>query len=529
MSVTRSIENSNPSGPKHFSFFPHIEKERYLSVHNFISDIFQGHDPGNIRLREIEKRIPLMTNNWNVLVYMAADNNLKEEAIFILTEISKGDVPDSYPIRVLAQFDSGKEISVFDFTHPRTAFNEIAPKLSGPESASNKSDAELLKDFLNDQLKPESQNLVVLSGHGGGAIGNFLPADNQARGLSISALGEVLKSAYNVIDKKIDILGMDSCLMSMVEIGFELRQHVKLLIGAQGYARNTGWPYNQILSELRKVPNMSPEKLGCNIVQQYIRYYSVYTHAGVSVDHACCDLEQMDDIANAILDLAQRMKSRLELRNSKNVDEKAQFESFKRSLITAHWEAQSYKFEQYVDIWDFCDRLAFHCEKGDKIITDCNRIKRNIQKAVHLTSYSGAAFQHSHGLSIYFPWATGDLKRDLPEYRKSAFGSKTKKGEKDTQVGWADFLEEYGAATQRDMREDAPNKDGEAQEIFMPIEFEVGISVAANVRDNILRGTNANVFNGSASALMIPRVKNPAEWVLKYEDECATTCHDPSP
>ena len=41
---------------------------------------------------------------WNVLIYMSADNNLSEEAVYALTEINRLEFDDR--INVVAQFDS---------------------------------------------------------------------------------------------------------------------------------------------------------------------------------------------------------------------------------------------------------------------------------------------------------------------------------------------------------------------------------------------------------------------------------------
>src|SRR5262245_21770739 len=51
---------------------------------------------------------------WNVLIYMAADNNLKEECMFALTEILKAGAAPG--IDVIAQLDSGDAITQFDFS-----------------------------------------------------------------------------------------------------------------------------------------------------------------------------------------------------------------------------------------------------------------------------------------------------------------------------------------------------------------------------------------------------------------------------
>src|SRR5215510_15678991 len=59
---------------------------------------------------------------WNVLIYMAADNNLKEECIFALTEILKAGATSG--IDVIAQLDSGDAITRFDFSEVRKNIGE---------------------------------------------------------------------------------------------------------------------------------------------------------------------------------------------------------------------------------------------------------------------------------------------------------------------------------------------------------------------------------------------------------------------
>ena len=465
-----------------------------------------------------------MSNGWNVLVYMAADNNLKEEGVFILTEMMKGVTPPIPGVKVTALFDSGKEITLYDFNKSRGGLDPLGKHGKSDAEALNRPDSENLKDFLAQNADRESKNLIVLSGHGGGVVGDFLPSSNPPRALNISTLGGVLKSVCGVIDKKIDVLGMDSCLMSMLEVGYELKEYVNMLVGAQGFARNTGWPYNEILPALRDNP--SPETLACTIVKEYVHYYAPYTRGGISVDNAACDLRYISDLANAVKILGLRLRDKLQharLQYKEAPTLKPAIDKIKRAILTAHWEAQSHKFEQYVDLWDFCDLLKDHCDDGE-IKSACWEVKIAVEKVVRVSCYSGSAFQHSHGLSIYFPWAKSDIEKDLPQYQMLAF-EKEPKSATVPEPGWGKFLAEYGEATQREVRKNDPNKAGKFEEASMPVEFEIGIGITANVRNNVLRGTDASVFGGThAGSLVIPKVKNPPDKFLKYEDDCAVDC-----
>src|SRR5262249_24905521 len=160
-----------------------------------------------------------------------------------------------------------------------------------------------------------------------------------------------------------------------------------------------------------------------------------YEIAGVSTDLAACDLNQFKQgsgLIKAVKDLAGQLERGLAAKN----------DSVKNAILLAHWQAQSYLNDQYVDLYDFCKLLATNPDlKGNcEAITDCFD---HPPKVVLKSCYTGPAVQHSHGLSIYFPWSAEAIDNDLGKYKKLKFA--------DPDVtGWADFLEKYLIKTRRD-------------------------------------------------------------------------------
>ena len=51
---------------------------------------------------------------------------------------------------------------------------------------------------------------------------------------NLSRAAAELKVHRNTLGKKIDILGMDACFMSMGEVAYEIRESVDVLVGAEG-------------------------------------------------------------------------------------------------------------------------------------------------------------------------------------------------------------------------------------------------------------------------------------------------------
>jgi hypothetical protein len=495
---------------------------------------------------------------WKVMIHMAADNNLKEECLWALTEILRvGPIPK---VDVIAQFDSGDSINRYDFTKLRANGNsngngtpggsgqpgiaasptpkdhikigalaeEIPFKLIPRQNNGHQSkelliekvpapDAEVIQDFLHAAIgssaaipaaAPSSNpgfttngsasqpfNMLVLSGHGSGAVGDFFNTQNPPSALSMPDIRkEICEPLAQKLGRKIDVLGMDSCLMSMAEVCYELRNTVEYMVGSEGFEQNTGWPYHNILAALQAKPTMNPKEFACAIVKEYIHYYSDYTVAGVSVDQAACDLSQSERLKDAVTTLAQTLQDKLSDPDVEN------------AILLAHWRAQSFKFEQYVDLWDFCDLLERGCADAE-VGTACEETKKAIEKFVLISCFSGAAFQHSHGLSVYFPWAKIDLDADLPAYKKLSFHKDTK---------WGDFLEAYGKKTQRELRGNSGksnHKAGKREQLFMPPKD----GGEENVR------TNPALEERTVDRRIV-RVKNPPDHFYKYEDDCAGDC-----
>ncbi|MEK6278943.1 MAG: hypothetical protein AABN95_01170 [Acidobacteriota bacterium] len=139
-------------------------------------------------------------------------------------------------------------------------------------------------------------------------------------------------------------------------------------------------------------------------------------------------------------------------------------------LVNAHWEAQTYRQDQFADLYDFCDvfivqsgiMMKTHAQllrKLKPVLDACKTIKEVLCKTPQCDKDDGSAiiksctvgtkYQYAHGISIYFPWNKieehyfpGD-KYEVPEVKPDYFAVKT---------GWAKFLERYIECSQRPQR-----------------------------------------------------------------------------
>jgi hypothetical protein len=404
---------------------------------------------------------PQATNKsdvWTIMLYMAGDNNLSEECVYALTEI-KTALPDTPSrLRVIAQFDpSGVRTETKRYelrSQAKYTLDDDAEKTGWKAHETNTGEPQNLLEFVRwgiSQYKADNY-MVILVGHGSGTEEDFLVRDeNPANSLSILELQDVF-TKLTQDGHTIAILGMDTCLMSMAEVCYELlRTNVTYLVGSEGFSPNTGWPYAAILKKLAdKIPSgkATPEWLAKVIVDEQKNFYIPYINGGISVDQAVLEVAKIDEVQRKMFLLVRGLVEEIE---------KGELDYFKpkqNAMLLAHWEAQSYNGEAFVDLFDFCDRLRQRYttySENAQVIGLCKDVMDAVRGVVVKSAVAGAAFQFSYGLSIYFPWAVL-----TPAYANLSFPKAT---------NWIDFLRLYHKVTKRAGRAVQDNSSGRAGKI----------------------------------------------------------------
>ena len=146
-------------------------------------------------------------------------------------------------------------------------------------------------------------------------------------------------------------------------------------------------------------------------------------------------------------DLADGIASSSTSSTKAGKEKKTADQRFRDALVAARWQAQSFKAGVYVDLFDLCLSLGERLTKEDKAKPLCVSIQRAIDSqklgAILLSHYTGPAFQHAHGLSVYFPV---DARDYASEYENLEFAEKT---------GWGRFVRAYLRLTRRDRRNES--------------------------------------------------------------------------
>jgi hypothetical protein len=256
---------------------------------------------------------------------------------------------------------------------------------------------------------------------GDSIIARAILIDDDAKDfLDCLEMKKVLSDAKSFLGSKIDLLGMDACLMSMAEIACQISNSVSFMAGSEETEPLDGWPYNTILGYLAENPETTPQNLSKIIVQKYIESYK---GNGEAVTQSACGLTASGKFSNALKTLAETLTAGL-------ADEKTQ-----ESIADARNRVQEYQVNDNIDLINFC-QLVKSSPVPSAIRRACDTAIAAVKKPSGLvlaSGYNGSSMKHSNGLAIYFPTRTLS-----PLYARLDFAKKT---------GWGAFLKAFIAAT----------------------------------------------------------------------------------
>jgi hypothetical protein len=232
---------------------------------------------------------------WLVMLYQDADDEILEKDIYIdLNEAER--VGSSENVHIVAQIDRfrGAYTGDGDWTSTRRYYvtrdddlSHVSSQLVSDLGEADMGSGATLVDFIDWAVStfPADRYLLILSDHGMGWPGGWSDpspgvmdgsrsplASRLGQNLYLNELDQALGTAREQagIDK-FDLIGMDACLMSQLEVYAALQPHARVAVASEEVEPSLGWAYAGFLEALSANPGMSPEDVGKLIVQSYIR------------------------------------------------------------------------------------------------------------------------------------------------------------------------------------------------------------------------------------------------------------------
>jgi len=218
--------------------------------------------------------------DWTILVYMAADNGLNDNAVADINEMEAANINSG--INVFVQIDESEYSQTpgarrYKIQHD-TQIDHISSPIVQDLGEIDSGDYHNLVDFANWGFRryPATHKMLVLWSHGNswykGADSKWICTDNTSHD-AIGVWNGQLKDAISDITKP-DILLFDACSMQALEVLNEVYGNTNYVIGSEDLVPVTGFPYKDILNAMHS--NMGAEELSLLIPQLYVDSYNPY-------------------------------------------------------------------------------------------------------------------------------------------------------------------------------------------------------------------------------------------------------------
>lgn len=419
---------------------------------------------------------------------MAGDNNLSVDMAYALEELQKKVI-----------FDGNEKINLFVYYENNSPdipalycdFSEFdSPVFQYSSDVSNKFSQSVAVDIPNSEVispvidfvdwcveKVENQNedeiiygrkaqnyALIFAGHTMGFLSmGFLKDETTNISMTMPGLLNGLEIITDeILNQKLSILGFDSCVMSMFEIGQQFEKVSKTMIASEGTIPNAGWSYSEILRSMA-LGVTDVRKIAGEIVFRYIEKQSNYSIGGVSVDMAAWDLKKLSKLNCKFERLVEILLKCFEDENSKI------YRQMRRVLLQVHFDSQTYLYDQNIDLGDFCSLLSNEIlslnsdfdSKLKAIFDSCRAVISEIENCVILSGFCGGAFQYSNGISLFFPWSIKSYNVSRNDYEQLEFVQRTGGGKL-----WNEFLQKYlGEVSRRKARKEIQANPGDLNQI----------------------------------------------------------------
>jgi hypothetical protein len=223
----------------------------------------------------------------------------------------------------------------------------------------------------------------------------YLTPTNLRKGLEATKL---LKGG-----KKFDIIGLDACSMSMLELASELQSCADFMVASQEDVPDVSFPYFNILEGLKQAAGgkkMEAKEVSKAIADLYQRAYRDYIStpgSGVrAITLSSLNLNQVSTVTGPLTNLANEF-----LKSSTDT-------KMRKAILEARSESRSFVFGLFVDLFNFCERLK---EKLPSMTNLCSQIQEAIQEqdgGCVIRNATDERGKDCHGLSIYFPYRKDD-------------------------------------------------------------------------------------------------------------------------
>jgi hypothetical protein len=197
--------------------------------------------------------------------------------------------------------------------------------------------------------------------------------------------------------QKLSIIGMDACLMAMVEIANICKSYAHIMVASQEVELGQGWRYDMALAPFANgCP--SKEDFACHLVKAYQDAYanitSDFTLSAINLDNFNYIENNINTVSTLLLECLQ---------NQRGQSVKNTIRQCRRHIC--------FEEPSYIDLVSFYKRLLANTDK--LILQNNHHFVEQLQEALTsgidlvnksiISNTAGSNLKHANGISIYFP------------------------------------------------------------------------------------------------------------------------------
>ena len=339
---------------------------------------------------------PVVGNKWTLMIYLDADNNLGHWAALDLKEMQ--EVGSTENVTIIVQHDTNGG------TTKRYKVEKGSLTLLEDLGELDMADGATLQNFVSSTALayPADHYALILWNHGEGWKGStrsnvagtksiFSDYDNGKYYVALSNrdVALALAAAESAAGIKLDILGIDACIMSVIEAAYEFRNVADIFVASQDLVAVEGWDYDDLLARMISNPLMTPVELSRGMVDSFRKYYTYSDYTDQTISALALNMKYASDgtadigtLAGKVNDLALRLSVRMADSGTR---------AAALALITNSRAAVEEFDDINVDLVDFSALI-----EGDN-----SPVELEFNKIL-LDEYHGSDRTNVHGLSIVF-------------------------------------------------------------------------------------------------------------------------------
>jgi hypothetical protein len=368
---------------------------------------------------------------WTLMVFMAGMNNLAQEADKDIDEILEGQPGDDVEVVIFVKQPSGARR--FRVGHQPVLLDDV-----------DSGDPSTVVDFVRwaTGVAPADHYALILWNHGSGwepwaydvdvpvavrpvttpngvqkinssvfptALVSHVPDarvrqrailtdDGTAHAVDTIELGNVAAAVAEHLGRKLDVLAMDACLMSNLEVAYEVRDHVEVVVGSEELEPESGWHYTDLLGRLRaELDQLDAARFGTIAVASYL---DGYQNTSEQVTQCAIWTAGAEDLRGAVDALADSLAATM---------------PDGRGLLTDAL-GDSRRFDGHlVDLGQLCESLVSYtadAPQGDPLAGVSTAASALLGRLAPEAGYVlaeghlGQSLDGVHGVSIYLPART---------------------------------------------------------------------------------------------------------------------------